>query len=166
VSQRCALTQNSFKTLCPGCSNVIVSKIEVHQRWVLHQHSCKPLCMLFSDSTGMIVFIVFIVIIIKELECGDSIQGCQRSKLPESELYLPIEFALQEGHAPADNFVAGGCTLSTKSLTLFEVILSMMVLSAAQVLHTSPLVCLPAHWRGRGGCKASSAGLHLELVGK
>jgi hypothetical protein len=64
-SERCALRLHSCKALCPFCSTVIATEIEVHQRcalgqhaciiaaeikvrqrWALRQHSCKPLCIL------------------------------------------------------------------------------------------------------------------------
>jgi hypothetical protein len=43
VSQRWALPQHSCKPLCPSFAYLIVPEIEVSQRWALPQHSCKPL---------------------------------------------------------------------------------------------------------------------------
>ena len=49
MSQRCALRQHSWKTLCPSIADPIAEEIEVSQRWALRQHSCKALCPCCPD---------------------------------------------------------------------------------------------------------------------
>ena len=64
MSQRCALTQHSWKPVYTGWSNLIETEIEVHQLPALSQDSCKFLCMLFFHMTQ------------RQLECGDVADAC------------------------------------------------------------------------------------------
>jgi hypothetical protein len=118
VSKRCALPQLACKTL---------SEIEVSQLWALRQHSCKSFCCFSSHFTAA------------QFECGQAAPAviavsCLKANWRFS-FSVPLWVSSQK--LLLKQTTAGRRILSTISLTLFDVLLSMIVLPAAQVLHQS-----------------------------
>jgi hypothetical protein len=129
VSQHCAMPKQSNKPLCPVWSDLIVAEIEVSQRWALPQHSCKTLCPGWSD------------VIAAEIESFSSA--------------APLRASFQK--LLLKRTTAGRRILSTTPLTVFEVLLSMIVLPAAQVLHQSS-AGMATRAAAKGASAASSNG--------
>ena len=142
VSQRWALCQHPCKALFPACSNVIATEIKVRQRWALSQQSCKPLCILSFHCT------------LRQRECDDVqpafiAASCLQTN---SSFVSVVPLRASSQRLLFQRTTEGGHILSTASLTLFDVLLSMIVLQAAQVLHQSS-----AGTASRAAAKASVA---------
>jgi hypothetical protein len=99
----------------------------VRQRWALRQHSCKPLSILFLHVT------------LRQLECADAAPAVINGSSLKTNWRFSATVPLRASHQKLllKRTTAGRRILSTTSLALFEVLLSMIVLAAAQVLHQS-----------------------------
>jgi hypothetical protein len=90
----------------------------------------------------------------RQLECGDLDQTVIAASFMKtnSSFASPVPFRASSQNLLLKRTTAGKRILSTASLTFFEVLLSMIVLPAAQVLHQSSAGTAP-----RAATKASAA---------
>ena len=119
--------QHSCRVLYPACSNVIPSEVKVHKRSALHQNSsCKPL---FMWSGPIIAHLRSSSVVVRHRAFMNV--SCLKTKWCFS-FSVPLRSSSQK--LLLKRTTTGSPTLSTTSLTLFDVLLSMIVLSASQVL--------------------------------
>jgi hypothetical protein len=135
-------TSRSSKPPFCGSVDSICAEIEVSQRCALRQHSFKALCILYLHVTA------------RQFECAIAAPACHQCKLPQTNCSFSASVPLRVSSQKLllKRTMAGRRILSTTSLTLFEVLLSMIVLPAAQVLHQSS-----AGMASRAVAKASAA---------
>jgi hypothetical protein len=154
VSQRWALCQHSCKSLCPCSSNSIVAEIEVHQLPTLSSTPVKlsvpaaPKKKLSLRSRCVSAGHCVSTPVRLSVSCPCMSQSDNSSVLIRHQIVINRRF-----HITICNFSASvpfressqklllmrttvdRRILSTTSLTLFEVLLSMIVLTTDQVLH-------------------------------